>query len=201
MTWTARGRWWEACSCKMWCPCWLGPAEPDQGWCSGCLVFDVVEGDSDGVGLRGKVVIRIDWPGDFFSGNGVGRLYLDESATEDQRAQLDAIFSGQRGGHLEGVWQATVTEWLPSQVARIDFQDGDTPSFRVGEVGQIQYGAPMRDPAGTVTTVHDTAAATAFRLGTLTLAPSDGTRWQGSDMREWETLGSGTTGTFDWRSD
>jgi hypothetical protein len=200
VAWTVSGRWWEHCSCKMWCPCWVGPAEPDEGWCSGCLIFDVREGDSDGVSLRGRVVIRIDFPADFFSGNGVARLYLDESATDEQRTELEAIFSGKRGGHLEAVWDATVAEWLPAQVARIDLEDGDTPSMRVGDVGHAHFQAPMQDPTGTVTVVHDAAAATAFGLGTVTLPRSDGSRWWGSGMRQWESGGSGTAGDFNWRS-
>ncbi len=200
MAWAVNGRWWEHCSCKMWCPCWVGPAEPDQGWCSGCLIFDVHEGESDGVSLRGKVVIRIDFPGDFFSGNGVARLYLDQSATEEQRAALQGIFSGKRGGHLEALWQATVSEWLPPQVTSIEVEDGDTPSMRIGDDGYVRYQAPMQDPTGKVTVVHDAAAATAFDLGAVTLPRSDGSRWRGPDMREWQSGGSGTSGRFSWHS-
>jgi hypothetical protein len=200
MAWTVRGRWWEHCSCKMWCPCFLGPAEPDQGWCSGGLFFDVQEGDSNGLALRGKVVIRIDFPGDFFSGNGTARLYIDESASEEQRAELEGIFSGRRGGHLEAVWQATVSEWLPSQVARIELEDGDAPSMRIGDVGLVRYQAPVQDPSGKVTAVQDAPAATAFALGTVTLARSDGSRWSEPDMRQWESGGSGTSGSFNWSS-
>jgi hypothetical protein len=200
MAWTVSGRWWEHCSCKMWCPCWVGPAEPDQGWCSGCLIFDVQEGDSDGVSLRGKVVIRIDFPSDFFSGNGVARLYLDDSATEKQRTELQAIFSGERGGHLEALWQATISQWLPAQVTSIELQDAATPSMRIGDDGYVQYQAPLQDPTGNVTVVQDAAAATAFELGTVTLPRSDGSRWRGPDMREWESGGSGTSGRFSWHS-
>ncbi len=200
MAWDISGRWWEHCSCKMWCPCWVGPAEPDQGWCSGGLIFDVQEGHSDGVDLRGKVAIRIDFPADFFSGNGIARLYLDESISEQQRTELEGIFSGRRGGHLEAVWQATVSEWLPPQVTSIEIEDGDTPSMRIGDVGRVQFQAPMQDPTGKVTTVQDSAAATAFGLGVVTLPRSDGSQWSGSDMRQWESGGSGTSGNFNWSS-
>jgi hypothetical protein len=201
MAWSVRGRWWEHCSCKMWCPCWLGPAEPDQGWCSGVLFFDIQEGQSDGVDLRGgKVVFRADWPADFFSGNGIARLYLDESASQEQRAELEGIFAGRRGGHLEAVWQGTISEWLASEVTRIQLDDGEAPSMRIGDVGDVQYQAPVQDPTGRATAVQDAAAATAFALGTVNLTRSDGSRWSGPDMREWESGGSGTSGTFAWSS-
>ena len=51
MAWHMTGQLIEACSCKSACPCTLGPAEPDQGWCSGALTFAIQQGESDGVGL------------------------------------------------------------------------------------------------------------------------------------------------------
>ena len=54
----------------------LGPAEPDQGWCSGALTFVIEQGESDGVDLGGrKVLWLVDFPKDFVSGNGTGRIY------------------------------------------------------------------------------------------------------------------------------
>jgi hypothetical protein len=72
--------------------------------------------------------------------------------------------------------------------------------MRIGDVGHVQYQAPVQDPTGRATAVQDAAAATAFALGTVTLTRSDGSRWAGPDMREWESGGSGTSGTFDWSS-
>ena len=53
MAWTLKGTWYESCSCKLFCPCNLGPATPDQGWCSGLLGFAVDSGSSNGVDLGG----------------------------------------------------------------------------------------------------------------------------------------------------
>ena len=40
--------------------------------------FDIEKGQSDGVDLSGtRVALAADWPGNFFHGNGTGRLYLD----------------------------------------------------------------------------------------------------------------------------
>ena len=65
MTWNVSGQSLELCNCKMLCPCWLGPeGEVDQGWCGGAFAFDIREGNSDGVDLRGtQVVIAGEWPG------------------------------------------------------------------------------------------------------------------------------------------
>src|SRR5215212_1564856 len=76
MGWNVRVRSIELCSCKMLCPCWLGPeGEPDQGWCGGSFVFDIEEGAADGVELSGtKVVLFAEWPANFFLGDGKARL-------------------------------------------------------------------------------------------------------------------------------
>ena len=191
----------EFCSCKMWCPCWVGPAEPDQGWCSGSLIFTVQEGESDGVELGGLAVAFVaDFPGDFFSGNGTARLYLDENADADQRRELEAIFSGKKGGPLEAALGASITKWLPAKTAMIEFQDGEAPSITVGDVAQAKYQAALKDPAGRPTEIRDAAAATAFGLGTLNLAHSDGSHWSDPDLRSWESGGSGTLSTFDWKA-
>ena len=47
MAWQLSGQLIEACSCKSACPCVLGPAEPDQGWCSGALTFSIEKGQAE----------------------------------------------------------------------------------------------------------------------------------------------------------
>ncbi|MFB3079522.1 MAG: DUF1326 domain-containing protein, partial [Lysobacterales bacterium] len=50
MAWQVSGRSLDLCSCKMWCPCWLGPdIEPDEGWCAHTFGFEIRQGSSDGV--------------------------------------------------------------------------------------------------------------------------------------------------------
>jgi len=51
MAWRMTGRWLETCSCKMICRCTMGPAEPDQGWCSAAILVDIQQGESEGVSL------------------------------------------------------------------------------------------------------------------------------------------------------
>ena len=75
MAWSVSGRSLELCSCRLLCPCWLSPdVEPDQGWCSGAFVFDVGEGNSEGIDLAGcKVAAGFEWPGNFWKGEGTAR--------------------------------------------------------------------------------------------------------------------------------
>jgi hypothetical protein len=86
----------EMCSCKMFCPCWLGPeGEPDEGWCGGAFAYDIREGSSDGVDLGGtRAVMMAHWPANFFHGQGKARIYVDEGANDDQARELEGILSG-----------------------------------------------------------------------------------------------------------
>ena len=99
MAWRMRVKMYESCSCKMVCRCTLGPAEPDQGWCSAAIGIEVLEGESDGVDLTGaKVVLGGELPGDFLGGIDKAKMYLDSGLSDEQRRELDAIFQGERGG-------------------------------------------------------------------------------------------------------
>src|SRR6476619_4909110 len=119
MAWRVAGQMHETCSCKFSCPCWFGPAEPDQGWCSGALIFDVERGTADGLDLSGNPVLLLaDWPRDFWAGNGTARLYIDERAGPEQRQALEAIFSGQQGGPM-GVVSGVISKWVPAQTPPI----------------------------------------------------------------------------------
>ncbi len=126
MAWRVSGQMVEFCSCKMMCPCWFGPGtEPDQGWCAGAILYDVEQGQVDGINVGGtKVVFAAEWPGNFFAGNGKARLYLDANASADQRRELEAVFSGQKGGLFEGLMGAVITEWLPGVTGRPHQSDG-----------------------------------------------------------------------------
>ncbi len=198
MSWKVSGRSMELCSCKMLCPCWFGPAvEPDQGWCATGFAFDIREGTSDGVTLGGtKVFFTAEWPGNFFGGNGTARVYVDEAAGPDQRRELEAIFSGNKGGHLEGLFGAVISKWLPARTAKIDIQWGDTPSLTVGGVGQATL-QPIKDMAGKPTRVEGAAAQAGFQIQGMDLASSKGSRFTDPDIRSWEG-DSGTLHEFNW---
>jgi hypothetical protein len=197
MAWHIAGQMHEMCSCKFLCPCWFGPAEPDQGWCSGALVFDVQSGKADGLDLSARtVVFAADWPGDFWAGNGTARLYIDERATPEQRRALEGIFNGQSGGPMGPVSTALISKWLPSKTMPIEVNWGDQTTATVGDVGQLTS-QRLKNEAGQPATVQGAAAMAAFNLERLEVARTAGSRWADPEMRRWEA-DSGTTGAFDW---
>ena len=199
MAWKMSGRFLDHCSCKMACRCTLGPAEPDQGWCSGAAIFDIQQGNSEDVSLAGrKVAWVIDLPGDFVGGNGTARLFVDSGTSGEQRGELEAIFRGEKGGPLEAIG-AMVTKWLPTETASIEIEYGDNPSVRVGDTGQITL-QPIMTEAGQPTRLVNAPVMPVFGLESEDLARSDGGRWSDPDMRRWEAGGYGGIASFSMSS-
>jgi len=200
MAWRLTGQMIETCSCNMFCPCWYAVQElmiMDQGWCASAITFRTREGDSDGVGLGGRtVVLAIDFPGPtLFDGNATARLYVDQGADADQRRELEAICSGQKGGPM-AVIAGLVTKWLPARSAKIDVADeGDAITIAVGDAGRVES-RRMRDPQGQGFTLRGGGFVTGFGMEEVELAPS-GSRWTDPDLRQFETK-SGARGEFTW---
>lgn len=199
MAWELSGQLIEACSCKALCPCYLGPAEPDQGWCSGALTFSIQKGQSEDVDLSGRAVLwLIDLPKDFASGNGTARLYVDDAANPDQRQELEAIFTGKKGGPW-AVLSSIVAKWLPTQTATINISDGGSPVVSVGAIGQIKL-QPTKDQAGRATTVMNAASYSMMEISQVDLARSDGSRFVDPEMRAWDAGGHGGVSSFSWKA-
>ena len=138
MAWNVTGELLELCNCNVVCGCWFGPTKPDQGWCGGALIFDIRQGVADGVNLAGsKIALAAEWPGDFWSGNGKARLYVDTGASAEQRRELEAIFGGRKGGGPQNVLGRVISQWLPPRSVRIDVQPGESTAVTVGEVGRV----------------------------------------------------------------
>lgn len=196
MAWTLKGTWYEVCSCKMVCRCNFGPAEPDQEWCSAVLGFVVDSGASNGVDLAGtKAVLHAQLPGDFMGGIDRALVYLDEAATEQQRAELEAIFQGKRGGVWEGV-AGMIGEFLPSKTTKVDVAGGDQPRVKVADVVDISL-ERMKDPDGKQSVLVNAPLAAAFAVDTQELATATG-GVSDPDLRQWQTLGYGAAVKFDW---
>ena len=202
MAWRLTGQLIETCSCNMFCPCWFTVQElmiMDQGWCASAIVFRAREGQSGDVALNGRtVVLAVDFPGPtLFDGNATARLYIDDGASADQRRELEAICSGQKGGPM-AVVGGLVSKWLPARSAKIDVSDkGDTISVTVGDAGRVESRL-LRDPQGQGFTLRGGGFVSGLGLEQADLAPS-GSRWTDPDLRRFDTK-SGARGEFSWSS-
>lgn len=198
MAWNVTGHLLELCNCNVECRCWFGPSKPDQGWCGSALIFDIHQGGADGVELGGrKVALAAEWPGDFWSGNGKARLYVDAGATADQRRELEAVFGGKRGGVPQNVLGGVITQWLTPRSVRIDVQPGDSTAVTVGDVGRVTL-KRLKDGAGKQTKVQGAAAQAAFEIDAMDVASSKGSRWSDPELRAWEG-DSGNIMAFGWK--
>ena len=198
MAWNLGGQLVETCSCNLICPCWFGVKElqvMDQGWCDTGVLFRIHEGSSEGVTLSGRlVVMAADFPGPtMFDGNATARLFIDDGATPEQMRELEAIFSGAKGGPMErlGSW---ITNRLPTQQVAIQIQeDGNSLTATVGDVGQVRS-MPMTDAAGNPVMLEN---AGPLGLKNVQIAPSASRLSDPGLPRLIETK-SGGVGDFNW---
>lgn len=195
MAWKIAGTYYGPCSCKVSCPCELGEMEGDNGWCSGTLVFDIQRGTVDGTDVSGaKVVLAADWPSGFLGGNGTGRLYIDPSVSQQQRAALEPVLGGKSGGVFE-VIGTLVPNILPIKEARITIQAGQEEThITVGDVGELVI-KPLRGATGEYTRLLHGSAT--FRDDVI-LARGTGSRWHDPDLRQWESGGHAEQADFEW---
>jgi hypothetical protein len=137
-----------------------------------------------------------EWPANFYLGGGKARLYIDETASEDQRRELEAIFSGGKSGHLQSLWGATIDEWLPAKAAAIAISWGENPTLSVHGFGQATM-RPLSNGDGKLTIVSGAMSQAGLQIDSMNLASSDGSQWSDPDFRSWEGS-SGNIHEFDW---
>ena len=114
--WRIRGAYFESCNCEAICPCRMIGGVPGgrstYGICFGALSWKIEEGHAGDVDLSGLSTVLIcryddDEPGSPW----MWILYLDERASDEQQAALEAIYTGRLGGdaltHFPWAWKAS----------------------------------------------------------------------------------------------
>jgi len=135
MSWSIKGSYVETCSCELMCPC---NTSLDHGatydYCRVTLVFSIKEGEIEGTDVSGLVVAAIaDTPKVMTEGNWKLGVFVDERASDEQLEKLVGVFSGAKGGPMEGL-APLVGEMLGVERAPIEVvDDGVHHSVRVGD--------------------------------------------------------------------
>jgi hypothetical protein len=83
------------CNCAYGCPCQFSSL-PTNGSCEAAAGIEIKKGhygDTNLDGTRAAMVVK--WPGPIHEGNGEMQIIIDESASADQRAALQAIMTGE----------------------------------------------------------------------------------------------------------
>lgn len=201
MAWKISGRMIESCSCNMLCPCFFGVPElmvMDQGWCDSAILFEIADGDADGVALAGRrVALGIDFPGPtMFDGNATARIYIDDAASAEQARELEAIFHGEKAGPMS-ILAPLISRWLDTQSTTITSEeDGDRIAVTVGNAGRVENRV-VRDQQGHDFELRGGGFIAALGLEAAQAAPSS-SRWSDPDLpRTFETK-SGVRGNFNW---
>lgn len=204
MAWTLTGELVESCSCNLLCPCWYGVKDlmiMDRGWCASPWLLRFASGEADGASVPAfDAVITGFWPGPtLLDGNGTARVYFDRAMTADQRAMLEPILQGQRGGSPE-ILAGIVSTWLPTSVTNITVKESvGTVTAEIGDVGHIHSERLVNDLGDRMTMANaGFAVGLGFAGATAELAPSDGTRWTDPDLPEAFECKSGAVGQFSW---
>jgi hypothetical protein len=113
-------------------------------------VWDVREGNSDGVDLSGlKVALMVNFPDVITNGNWKIGAIVDEGASDEQVSALEAIVSGQQGGPF-GDMAALVGEFAGVQRGPLSYSD---MSATIG--GKSFTYEPLRGQDGNATTVKN----------------------------------------------
>lgn len=135
MSWNLRGSYVETCLCELMCPC---NTSLDHGatydFCRVTLVFNVREGQVEGVDIAGRKVAMIaDTPKVMTEGNWRVGVFVDDQASDEQFQKLVGVFSGALGGPMAGL-APLIGEMLGVDRAAIEVaDDGLRHSVRVGD--------------------------------------------------------------------
>lgn len=170
MAYRIAGAYVAACNCATICPCPTDqtPSGPN-GECRGTIVFDIREGDLDGVDLGNTKLALYNWfPSNLSAGNWKVGLVIDEGASDDQAKALERIISGQEGGPF-GDLAALIGEVVGVERDRVTYSNGDAPSGSVGGSSEFRF-EPLRGPDGSPTTVRNAmfGFAPEFQIGRTT---------------------------------
>jgi hypothetical protein len=170
MAWKIRGSYVETCSCEFFCPCNFNLANgADYDRCRATLVFNITDGDVEGIDVSGLVVVVIaDTPKVMTDGNWRLGTVIDSRATDEQAEKLRGVFSGELGGPMAALGPL-VAENLGVQRAAIEVREegllhsvriGDTTNLEVEDV--VPFGVETGEPARVTGIFHP--AGSEFRV-------------------------------------
>lgn len=140
-----------SCNCAHGCPCQF-EASPTHGNCIAVVCYEVVEGhhgDTDLGGVRFGGVFA--WPRAIHEGHGRAQPFVDDRASDAQRAAILRIMSGEDSDPMAtvfAVFASTITQMYDPVFAPILFDvdvDARRGHFEVKGLAEC-HGEPIRNP-------------------------------------------------------
>jgi hypothetical protein len=126
VTWSIEGEYFENCNCAVACPCIFSAnppftSTPTEGACEVTFAFHLDQGTFGTVSLDGlNAALIARTPGPMIEGNWTVALYVDDRADDQQRAAIQAIFSGAAGGTM-GAFAPLIGEVLGAKSVPIHY--------------------------------------------------------------------------------
>ena len=155
MSWKLEGSYFETCSCTVVCPCTASLAfGATYDRCKVTLVFNVKNGDVDGIDVSGLTVAAVaDTPKVMTDGDWRLGVFIDAAASDEQAEKLGAVFSGRSAAR----WRRSA-RWSGSRLgverAPIEVrEDGLKHSVRIGDAVDFEiedvvpFGVESAEPA------------------------------------------------------
>jgi len=145
--WKLTGTYFEACTCDVACPCVFLSA-PTTGDCTVLVGWHIENGSFTNVELDGlNVALAVHTPGHMLETKWRVALYLDETASEEQKNALTQIFTGQSGGHISNL-VPLIGEVLGVSSVPIEYEaSGKQRRLKIGDVAETEVEA-IQDSGG-----------------------------------------------------
>ena len=136
--WKISGTYFEACNCDVACPCTFLSA-PTNGQCNVLVGWHIENGNLANVNLDGlNVALAVHSPGHMLAVKWKAAVYLDETASEEQKNALTQIFTGQVGGHL-AMLVSFVGEVLGIRSVTIEFEaNGRQRKLKIADLADVE---------------------------------------------------------------
>jgi hypothetical protein len=159
--WHVIGDWFDVCKCNVPCPCTFAEP-PSHGDCEGVLAYHIRRGQYGEVRLDGLNLLGVGrFVGNIWGGQTKATmgLFIDERASEAQRAALQSIWGGQAGG-FPAVFAELIGEMRGIEYAPITFEIADDLAYWRAEIpGRVLARAealtgPMTPPGKRVQTLN-----------------------------------------------
>ena len=149
--WRMQGMQISHCNCNIGCPCQFN-ALPSHGHCRAYVFVQIDKGHFGQTRLDGlRWGGLFAWPGPIHLGNGTAMVVIDEKATAEQRAAIEAIAQGKEtepGSLITQVFSTTLSTALPTQFKPIELAiDQKAGTARVRIANLLEGAAePIRNP-------------------------------------------------------
>jgi hypothetical protein len=144
--WHINGDYVLACNCDYGCPCNFN-ARPTMGFCQGAVGFKEADGAYGDVRLDGlTAAVAVKWPGAIHEGNGVAAVFIDSSASPQQRDAMTKIVSGEAGGNPWAIFATTFARVIGPHFVKVEVKlGGKDTTLSVDKQIQIAF-QPIRNP-------------------------------------------------------